>query len=312
MKGNFHGQIRKDEPTDGELFLSLSICHKFFKIMKNIIRWVLGIFFLLGALSFLILKIFVVSFLWFLLMVLTLPPYDNKLKLSNKLKFIAGIVIFFVSMSVYSQSNEYKRISSIQEYNKTHPTVTNVPTANPTPTDKPTPTNNQTITKSVTKTPTNTSVPKPTITVRKEPLLKDEVKKIVISLSYPAMSKNDLKEIKINDDIPNDVYVLLSYKPEAWDEKQAVRLTADTLVTASEKLFNNPIITRVWVTTLGNFTDQYGKSYEAVAVRFGLNKETAQKINWKEFKDMVFVDYNALLRIADEKYISPSILNKLN
>lgn len=271
----------------------------------------LGLFFLLGSLSFLILKIFVVSLLWFLLTVLVLPLFDDKLKLSGKIKIIAGIVIFFVSIAIYSQSSEYKRISSIQEYNKTHPTATNIPTVSSTPTDKPTPTNKRAITKSVTKTPTNTSVPKPTITVRKKPLLKDEVKKIVMSLSYPAMSKNDLKEIKINDDIPNDVYVLLSYKPEAWDEKEVVRLTADTLVVASERLFNNSKITRVWVTTLENFTDQYGKSNEAVAVRFGLNKETAQKINWKEFKDMVFVDYNALLNIADEQYIHPAIAKGL-
>jgi len=43
----------------------------------------------------------------------------------------------------------------------------------------------------------------------------------------------------------------------------------------------------------------------------GIGRKTAEKINWENFKDLVLVDYNKLLDIADENSIYPAVKKNL-
>ena len=131
--------------------------------------------------------------------------------------------------------------------------------------------------------------------------------------SLRALKADDLTKVEIIDyagteAVSDDKIVFLTYKPKStWDEKDAVKTAADTTVAVSQRLFTHSKVgfVRVWIE--GDFTDQYGKSSSEPAVKFGLSKDTANKIEWDKFKDLVFVDYTKLSNIADEKYIHPAI-----
>ncbi len=149
-------------------------------------------------------------------------------------------------------------------------------------------------------------------------LSEESVKREIDKLSGGrSMQGKSISKIQILDnagttDIQDDKIVWITYKPEAvWDEKDIVKMTVDTTITSSEKLFQHPKVgvVRVWSQT--EFTDQYGKKDVNNAVKIELHKTTAEKIDWQNFKPMVFVDYQKLLNIADDIWIHPSIKNKL-
>lgn len=287
--------------------------------MKNIIRWISGIVFFILS--------FIISLFLLPIVIFLIPPLDNlvsnklNIKLSTKWKTIICIILFCASLFAYSQSDQYKKYEAVQEYNKTHPTVTPIPTNRPEPTVA-------IITPTV-KISMPTSIPIPTkLTTTSIPtsLTEDGIKKIVLNIpgaQYSVFSKDDLKKVEINTDFgsqgdnPNikidqlPKIVNIYYKPYAWDEKRLMRYTADTSVAVTEKLLTYKEIGMVNVWVLENFTDQYGKSSEETAIRIGLKRETADKINWTSFKDMVFIDYNKLLNIADDVYIHPAVKKEL-
>lgn len=132
-----------------------------------------------------------------------------------------------------------------------------------------------------------------------------------------TMSGNEITEIKIvenmgTENVTDDQIVILTYKPKSvWDEKDTVQMTANTAVEVSERLFKHPKVGMVRVTTLGNFTDQYGNSKSENAVRIGLQRATAEKLNYDTFKDMVLLDYNKLLDIADELWMHAALRKEL-
>lgn len=132
-----------------------------------------------------------------------------------------------------------------------------------------------------------------------------------------SMSGNEITSVELIDnggteDIADDKIVSVTYKPKSvWDEADTVKKIADTTVAVSEKLFKHPKVGMVRVITTGDFTDQYGQSETGNAVRIGLQRSTAEKLNWDTFKDMVFVDYNKLLDIADEQWMHAAIRKAL-
>ena len=138
-----------------------------------------------------------------------------------------------------------------------------------------------------------------------------------LSIETGAMSGEDIVSVDLIDDmgtedVPDDKIVFITYKPEALlDEKHLVRKSADTLITVSEKLFKHPKVGLVRVWTQGEFTDPYGQTTTENAVKLGLSRKTAEKINCENFKDLVLVDYNKLLDIADENSIYPAVKKNL-
>jgi len=155
-------------------------------------------------------------------------------------------------------------------------------------------------------------------------ITKDQIRNVVSPLEdigYGVMGGKELNQIKIDTDLSNDdvsvkyedmtKIVHLYYKPEAWDEKNLMTKATGTAVAVMEELFANKNISSVWVWVMGDFTDQYGKTTEGNGIRIGLKRTTAEKIEWKNFKEMVLLDYNKLLNIADEVYIHPAVRKAL-
>jgi len=132
-----------------------------------------------------------------------------------------------------------------------------------------------------------------------------------------VMSEDEITQVKIvenagTEDIPDDKVVYAYFRPKSvWDEKDILNMTAGTAVAVMRRLFVHPKITSITVWVEGDFTDQYGKTETATAARVGLDKSTANKIDWDNFRDMVLVDYNKLFDIADTQYIHPAIQKNL-
>lgn len=151
----------------------------------------------------------------------------------------------------------------------------------------------------------------------KEEITEDVVRAEVQELPGFTMEGGELVDVRVvehmgTEDNPDDRIVYLHYRPESiWDDKSLVKETARTAVEVMEKLFKNPKVglVSVWVET--EFTDQYGKSSVENAVKVGLERATADKIEWENFKDLVLLDYNRLLDIADAKYIHPAVRKNL-
>lgn len=96
-----------------------------------------------------------------------------------------------------------------------------------------------------------------------------------------------------------------------WDETDLAKKMASTFVSYSEVLFAHPKIEEVVVWGDTKFTDQYGKESVEPAVRINWKRATAEKVEYKNFKDMVISDYTRSYNIADSYYFHPSVYSKL-
>lgn len=135
--------------------------------------------------------------------------------------------------------------------------------------------------------------------------------------TYGVVSENEIAEIKVsnylvNPDKPNEKMIEVKFKPVSnWDEKHLMTKATGTTVEVARRLFANPNVGLVTVIFDGEFTDNYGKKEVGQAIRLALKRETADKIQWEQFRDMVLNDYKKLLDIADTKFIHASISKNL-
>jgi NADPH-dependent 2,4-dienoyl-CoA reductase/sulfur reductase-like enzyme len=150
----------------------------------------------------------------------------------------------------------------------------------------------------------------------------ESIKSVLANLkeaSYSVMSEKEITQIEVSDDlagISEDIsdgkIITVHFKPEdVWDAKDSLKMTAGTAVAVMRRLFAHPKTVSVTVWVDGDFTDQYGKTETAKATLVQITRQTADKIEWDKFKDMVLVDYNKLFDIADTQYIHPAILKAI-
>lgn len=139
----------------------------------------------------------------------------------------------------------------------------------------------------------------------------------LLNVSYGVVSENEVSEIKVsnlmvNADKPNEKMIEVRFKPISnWDEKNLMTKATGTTVEVAKRLFTNPNVGLVTVIFDGEFTDSYGKKNIGQAVRIALKRETADKIQWEQFRDMVLTDYTKLLDIADTKFVHSAISKNL-
>lgn len=140
-------------------------------------------------------------------------------------------------------------------------------------------------------------------------LTEETIKSQVFNLNESASAKGeDLQEVRVIDnagtDDPTDKIIHITYNVNSDSRKVVSKVLADTAVQVFEVLFTHPDVSEVHVYTTGVFTDQYGSSKTKEMARVGMYKATAEKINWNNFKDQVYLDYNRLLDIADTKMVA--------
>ena len=80
-------------------------------------------------------------------------------------------------------------------------------------------------------------------------------------------------------------------------------LQEDDATKMFEKLFKDPRVKLVRITTYLEGVDAYGQKVTNVGTRFIMSRETADKINWDNFL------YSRLPDVADEAYINPVLLD---
>lgn len=112
------------------------------------------------------------------------------------------------------------------------------------------------------------------------------------------------------DTLPKQYAVSVYYTYEAWDEEDTVKAAAGSSVEVFRSLFAHPQVVKVATFAQQDFTDQYGKSEIETAVKFMMDRETADKVDWDGIKDRVLSDYKALYPLTEYK-IHPAMSKNL-
>jgi hypothetical protein len=76
--------------------------------------------------------------------------------------------------------------------------------------------------------------------------------------------------------------------------------------------FANPQVQKVRIEGTATFTDLYGKDNRDTAIWMRWSRETAAKVEWKNFKDKAKVDPQRAYLLADAYVIHPALYKKLD
>lgn len=107
-------------------------------------------------------------------------------------------------------------------------------------------------------------------------------------------------------------YISVTYKADsALRETDLLTIGAATSYSALRALFANANVQTVTITTLADWTDQFGKTAEETATVATFDRATVAKIDWGGLKDRVESDNKALFCIADTYRIHPGIYSRL-
>lgn len=106
--------------------------------------------------------------------------------------------------------------------------------------------------------------------------------------------------------------ILVYYKSgTVWDETDMVKRSAGTAILIYSILYQNPQVEQVAVFAQTDMTDQYGKTSTETGVKIVLNRETADKIDWKGLADRHTTDPGNIYRLAENYYVHPGILKNV-
>jgi len=108
-----------------------------------------------------------------------------------------------------------------------------------------------------------------------------------------------IKQYKESEDLPDTYAVSIFYTFDAWDNEDVINTSAASSLELFRRLFAHPQIVRVATFAEQDFTDQYGKTETTTAVKFIMERETADKIEWNGMKDRVLSDYKALFPLTE-------------
>ncbi|MCC0651722.1 hypothetical protein [Clostridioides sp. ES-S-0001-03] len=117
-----------------------------------------------------------------------------------------------------------------------------------------------------------------------------------------------IKDVKIDG---SNVIVTLE-DSGTWGEKSLVKDTATRGVDIFRKAFENKNAQKVTLQTVTPLTDNYGKESEEKTVVIIWNRETSDKVDYDNFKDIVYSDFTKLYGVSDSYAIHPGIFAKLD
>lgn len=120
-----------------------------------------------------------------------------------------------------------------------------------------------------------------------------------------------IEQAKDSEDQPDQYAVSVFYTYEAWDSEDTVKAASGTSVEIFKRLFAHPQIVRVGTFAEQDFTDQYGKTDRTTAVKYIMERETADKVDWKGVKNNVLSDYKALFPLTSTHTIHGAIQKEL-
>jgi len=103
-----------------------------------------------------------------------------------------------------------------------------------------------------------------------------------------------IEQAKDSEDQSDQYAVSVFYSFDAWDNEDVVKAASGTSVEIFKRLFTNPQVVRVGTFAEQDFTDQYGKTERTTAVKYIMERENADKVDWDGVKNNVLSDYRAL------------------
>lgn len=115
---------------------------------------------------------------------------------------------------------------------------------------------------------------------------------------------NKISTISVNN---GDIAIEYNYGQFWGNENRLYHHTCNRNVKFMSYMFKNKDVSRVTVTALVSFVDQYGQESIQPATRFTMVRSTANKINWQNFNNLVKDNSKYLLNVTDY-YIHPTIL----
>jgi hypothetical protein len=125
----------------------------------------------------------------------------------------------------------------------------------------------------------------------------DEITKIEVTPLYREEAETLSPEEM--DALPEQYAVSVFYTFDGWDNEDVMKASAGTSVEIFRRLFAHPQVVKVGTFAEQDFTDQYGKTEKSTAVKFVMERETADKVDWDGIKDRVLSDYKALYPLTD-------------
>lgn len=159
------------------------------------------------------------------------------------------------------------------------------------------------------KVEAKTPPPPEKIDFSKAELTKENVIKLLEELDSLYLESEDIKEVSFDE--PGEVWIKSS--PEYfWDEKQLVKQTGIGMVKISRELFKNPNVKAVVISVWTSFVDQYGKESDERALSIRWTREVNDKVDYKNFKNMVISDYKKAFEIATSYTIHPGIAKEID
>jgi len=160
-------------------------------------------------------------------------------------------------------------------------------------------------------TPSARASAKPTVTIKPSPtatpiLTTDEKISEISKARFMGLESSSF------DKDSGLVFVVTTYTPlMSFDEDKFIRDCSYNAVEAMGKLFKIDGVKKVQVQFKLDATDNYGNDTQFIGYFVRITKSESDKINYKNFGDLVFSDYNKLLNIAEYYTIHPSVKSKL-
>lgn len=165
-------------------------------------------------------------------------------------------------------------------------------------TDEPT----EKVEKKEAETPKEKEVEAQKVTISNVDLASGDFKKLV---------KKKFKDVK--EVVQTDGSVVVTFKDDItyWDENDFVKRSANTGVALMEYIFKNPDVKSVNIVTPTTMTDSKGNESLDNVIKVTWDRELSDSVNYKNFKDMVLVEYPRYYNEAVTYYIHPGIYKNI-
>ncbi|MGG1598525.1 hypothetical protein [Paenibacillus naphthalenovorans] len=140
-------------------------------------------------------------------------------------------------------------------------------------------------------------------------LTEENVMKVLNEVDAMYFEADEIEGITFEE--PGEVWIK-SFPEIFWSEKDLVEQTGIGAVRIFHELFKNPDVNAVVINVWTSFVDQYGKESNEKALSIRWTREVSDKVNYKNFEDMVFLDYKKAFDIATSYTIHPGIAKAID
>ncbi|MFE3973282.1 MULTISPECIES: hypothetical protein [unclassified Peribacillus] len=118
----------------------------------------------------------------------------------------------------------------------------------------------------------------------------------------------DVDKVEIKD---GHVKVIFRADESHWDETEIASSTAHQGLTLIEMLFKNSEVKEVEIITPTTMIDSKGNEKVTEVVKVTWDRATADEINYKNFSDMLYVEFPRFYNESSSYYIHPGVFSKI-